>query len=185
MPDTRLCALCQSTFISSKFGQKNCPICVASGAAARAYYAAYQAKNPAKCRAAVRAWAAAHPDYAGKWAKENPGPVKAAQRRKQANYKFRALSVISGCSPPCCAACGELELAVLSVDHIAGDGAARRRAGETSSSGMYIRIAKGDLVPAGLRVLCMNCQFRSRMYKTPNPTEWPTARQLHEKGLYV
>ena len=65
----------------------------------------------------------------------------------------------------CCACCGENIEAFLTLDHINQDGAAhRRRLGtgnvkgrrEGSGSSFYYKI-KRDGYPAGLRVLCYNC----------------------------
>jgi len=54
-----------------------------------------------------------------------------------------------------CVCCGEGNQEFLTIDHIAGDGAAHRR---TLTCRLYTWLKKNNY-PAGFRVLCMNCNF--------------------------
>lgn len=64
-----------------------------------------------------------------------------------------------------CACCGENNLEFLSLDHIAGDGAAHRRqlaATKHKELGKGVKLyewCRKNGYPAGFRVLCMNCNF--------------------------
>lgn len=83
------------------------------------------------------------------------------QKSGQRN-KLGALKAYGGAS---CACCGETLLIMLTLDHIAQDGALKRRTGEASGSRFY-QILKKQGYPPGLRVLCRNCNYA--VYVSPN-----------------
>ncbi|MBT9158764.1 MAG: hypothetical protein DDT26_00011 [Dehalococcoidia bacterium] len=58
-----------------------------------------------------------------------------------------------------CEACGEREPDVLTVDHIQGNGAEHRK--EVPASQIHAWLIKNEF-PRGFRVLCFNCNHRSR-----------------------
>jgi hypothetical protein len=82
---------------------------------------------------------------------------KHSQATRRCDQKLRAevlLQYGAGCS-----CCGETELVMLSIDHIAQDGAERRRLGlDRKGYGLY-RQLKRLRYPPGYRVLCRNCNF--------------------------
>lgn len=60
-----------------------------------------------------------------------------------------------------CACCGESRVEFLSIDHVAGDGAAHRRElfGRNHGAGSIYAWLKKTGFPSGYRVLCINCNF--------------------------
>ena len=66
--------------------------------------------------------------------------------------RFECLSHYSGGTPKC-ACCGESMLEFLSIDHIHGGGAAHRK----EVKGMLWSTLRKQGYPAGIRVLCHNC----------------------------
>lgn len=69
--------------------------------------------------------------------------------------KIEALLAYGGIQ---CAHCGIDDLRVLTLDHIAQDGWARRHAGEPAGSRLYGWLRKRGY-PPGFRVLCYNCNI--------------------------
>jgi hypothetical protein len=106
----------------------------------------------------------------------------ALEREKNTLLKRQALSTLSG-GPPTCCACGETDLATLSIDHISGGGSRLRRAGE-STGRLYARLVSSNANTGGLRCLCMNCQWRSRIYGA-DPMAWPTSHLTQESRPYA
>lgn len=87
-------------------------------------------------------------------------PVAYRLKRREAHLrkKRRVFDAYGGCK---CACCGETHMEFLSIDHIDGKGAEHRRTGLgpiTNGAGLYSWLIKNNF-PAGLRVLCMNCNF--------------------------
>ena len=78
-----------------------------------------------------------------------------AARVRGIKNKVEALEAYGGAF---CACCGENELLMLTLDHIAQDGADRRREGEGSGSKVYGKLRRLGY-PSGFRVLCRNCNF--------------------------
>lgn len=69
--------------------------------------------------------------------------------------KLEALNAYGG---PFCACCEETIMDMLTLDHIAQDGAADRRENGCSGTGFYYRLKKAGW-PTGFRVLCRNCNY--------------------------
>ncbi|KKM88154.1 hypothetical protein LCGC14_1261550 [marine sediment metagenome] len=63
-----------------------------------------------------------------------------------------------------CACCGESDIRFLTLDHIAGDGAAHRKDTNTSGIDMYRWLRKHGF-PSGIQVLCYNCNCAKYIYK--------------------
>ena len=68
----------------------------------------------------------------------------------------------------CCVYCKTKELAILSIDHINDDGGQERK---RSRKDFYRRLAS-DPRRDDLQILCMNCQYRKRVYG-PDMSKWP------------
>lgn len=62
-----------------------------------------------------------------------------------------------------CCCCGENDLVVLSLDHIAGGGTAERKRLGGSTCYLYIKLRKEGF-PAGYRTLCLNCNLARGFY---------------------
>lgn len=61
----------------------------------------------------------------------------------------------------CCACCGETAIQFLSIDHINGDGAEKRREIKSQGGAMYSWL-KGNGYPEGYQILCFNCNMAKR-----------------------
>lgn len=57
-----------------------------------------------------------------------------------------------------CACCGESHASMLTIDHIAQDGASHRKNGERTGPGLYLKLEKLGYPPE-YRVLCYNCNI--------------------------
>jgi ribosomal protein L37E len=92
-------------------------------------------------------------------------------RERHRQLKLKVLDAYGG---PVCVGCGETEVAVLQIDHIAGGGHKHAKligAGNATvgRSKMY-KWLKDNNYPPGFRVLCPNCNVRaSRKLPFPNP----------------
>ncbi|HYT41427.1 MAG TPA: hypothetical protein VEP90_03720 [Methylomirabilota bacterium] len=74
--------------------------------------------------------------------------------------KLKVFTVYSDGTPRC-ACCGELELTVLTIDHINGGGNKHRKQigyGKGSGAHTYRWLIHNNF-PEGFRVLCMNCNW--------------------------
>lgn len=112
------------------------------------------------------------------WRAKNPRRCKELSLKSRWRQKKRVLEKLGGSR---CSACPETDIAVLSIDHIAGDGASERAGRTCGSSGLYDDISVGRRGPEGLRVLCMSCQWRARVYG-PETNQW-AQKQADLKGL--
>lgn len=93
-----------------------------------------------------------------KW-EYTPAAVKARQYMEK--LKFECLSHYAQ-GVPHCKNCDEMNIVVLSVDHINGGGTQHlNKLG--GGSGKLYRFLKQHDYPSGYRVLCMNCQQREKM----------------------
>jgi hypothetical protein len=71
---------------------------------------------------------------------------------------------------PSCACCGESEIAFLTLDHIAGDGRKHKdslsaEAGRRIDGYAFYRWLQDNDYPAGIQVLCWNCNSAKRAYR--------------------
>lgn len=86
----------------------------------------------------------------------------AATKGVQQRLKRRVLEAYGGAQ---CACCGETESIMLTIDHVAQNGAAHRR--ETGNSGQsFHRMLEKNGYPPGYRVLCRNCNYA--VFFSPN-----------------
>lgn len=70
-----------------------------------------------------------------------------------------------------CLICGEIDPAVLTIDHIFDDGAEERKI-RYSGASFYRFLKKQGFPKDRYQLLCMNCNFRKRVYG-PDPKIWP------------
>jgi hypothetical protein len=104
--------------------------------------------NPEKFRALYKSYYWANPEKA---------------RGSQREYRAKIRSLVFGHYGTWCVCCGENEPEFLSIDHIAGDGAAKRSE-HGSGASFYYWLVSHDF-PQGFQVLCYNCNFAKRTYK--------------------
>lgn len=80
-------------------------------------------------------------------------PVKRSAAREA--LKVETFNAYGGCF---CACCGEVCISMLTLDHIAGDGAAQRRTDGVINSGATTwRWLRNRGYPDGFQVLCFSC----------------------------
>ena len=63
-----------------------------------------------------------------------------------------------------CSCCGERTPEFLSIDHVNGDGARRRRSGEDLGGETFYKRLIKEGFPGSYRLLCMNCNFAMGKY---------------------
>ena len=76
------------------------------------------------------------------------------------NYRRRLKAQVMDAYGAVCACCGEDRMLLLTIDHVAGNGAAHRRSldGRAKGSALYRKLRQ-DGYPVGYQVLCFNCNF--------------------------
>ena len=83
------------------------------------------------------------------------------QQRYRRKLKAQVLAAYGGE----CACCGEQRFALLSLDHINGDGNRHRAAIGSKSASDFFRIMRRTGYPKILQVLCYNCNLGKRSGK--------------------
>lgn len=71
-------------------------------------------------------------------------------------FKVQAFMAYGGAV---CACCGETNMEFLQIDHVAGDGGAKRKSGEDGGGAKIYRQLRQRGWPPGYRVLCANCNW--------------------------
>jgi hypothetical protein len=104
----------------------------------------YVARHPERVAASRKAWNVA-----------NREQVTAHHRRVTQSMKQAAFDAYGGK----CVCCGVDNLVWLALDHIADDGASKRRSGEHPAGGKIYRWLRDRGYPAIFQVLCHNCNF--------------------------
>jgi len=66
-----------------------------------------------------------------------------------------------------CVECGEREPLFLTIDHVAGDGAAHRR--EVGAGPRFYKWLERENYPSGFQVLCMNCNWKKGTKRGEEP----------------
>jgi hypothetical protein len=90
---------------------------------------------------------------------ENPTHLQLVRAKYARSIKVECLEVYGGCECPC----GEVDLDVLTLDHVNDDGAEHRRETGTRGNNFYHMLRKNEFPKEpSLQVLCLNCQFRKR-----------------------
>jgi hypothetical protein len=106
-----------------------------------------------------------------------PGHLRAYADRAREYARRLKEEVFNAYGGPRCACCGESEPIMLSLDHEAQDGAARRRSGQDKTgTGFYAELKRRGF-PGGFRVLCRNCNW-SAYYS-------PDGRCPHHTGCFA
>ena len=98
-----------------------------------------------------------------KWRENNKKKVKETQQSKQRKDKLIVINKISK-GINCCICCSEKDIKFLTLDHIHGDGAEKRK--ETGSRGgwMYYSWLIANNFPEDhkLQIMCYNCNCAKR-----------------------
>lgn len=115
-----------------------------------AYHIGYYATHRRERLAYSKVYDAKHRDYYANHKEER----LAYNRVYNTRLKLEAFNAYGG---PRCVCCGETLVEGLSLDHIAGDGATRRRQPGPKST-IYLRLRQQGY-PPGFQVLCFTCNF--------------------------
>jgi hypothetical protein len=115
----------------------------------------WYAEHAESCRMAARNWHRRHATEQNiashQWRIENPERAKAYDVARRVERRAQVLAHYGAR----CACCGENTPEFLSIDHIAGNGAAHRKEiGEGSR--LYAWLIKNNF-PEGFQLLCYNC----------------------------
>jgi len=123
------------------------------------------------------------------YAKENKSSHNAWGTKAKNKLKSEVFAVYS-CGDPKCKSCNEAELGVLTIDHMAGDGAGHRRElfGNRTGGGykMY-QWLKRNSYPEGFQVLCYNCQYSKRLHemRSEEQTHLKEVRAAYARSVKV
>ena len=115
-------------------------------------YKAYYQANRERVLARTKAWREANPDY-----------VKRYQNEDRATRRARALRMYGNK----CQCCGETEIRFLTFDHINCGGKVHRQSIGSSRQFLDWLVAVGRR-RAGIRVLCLNCNFAVQFGSCPH-----------------
>jgi len=89
------------------------------------------------------------------------------EKSKSYHYRLKD-AVVAAYGGPICVGCGEDEIRILQIDHIAGGG--NKHANEIGGRSKIYKWLRGNNYPAGFRVLCPSCNVRAaRGISFPNP----------------
>lgn len=127
--------------------------------------AAYLAKRREKEIPRQRELRAADPDFKENQRARTTGYYWANRAKaisSQKTYRDRQKDLVFDHYGRSCACCGENEIVFLSIDHVAGDGAAHRRANAKRSGASLYSLLIKDGFPEGFQILCYNCNFAKR-----------------------
>ena len=103
--------------------------------------------------------------YTNQWRKDHPERWREIVNNSNAKVKVRVLSHYSD-GVPACACYKKTSLVFLTLDHIDGDGAAKRRTAGSRGGVSYYRHLIRQGFPDGYRVLCWNCNAAYAMTGT-------------------
>ena len=136
---------------------------------ARTPYRDWSEERKEKARERNRKYHLAHPGYCSdyyhahkeqmnaavnEWREQNPERVKLQRQRR----KLVVLEKLGNR----CVICGETDIRVLQIDHIAGDGAEDRRINGNSRDSFYRRIMNDPEAHLKFQLLCANDNWRKR-----------------------
>lgn len=121
-------------------------------------------------------WAVEARKRQAEYRRVNPAWWREVSRRYSAKLRHEVLGHYSG-GDPRCACCGETELRFLTLDHVANDGAAHRRAVRSETGNkrtptgttMY-RWARRSGYPPIFQSLCWNCNLAKKLGACPHQT---------------
>ena len=128
--------------------------------------------NPEKARQRYKKWYEENKDHARKMKRErmreyraaNPEKYKEQSRKAKAKLKQKVFDMYGDI----CALCGFTDKRALTLDHIQNNGAAERK--KIGERGVYYRAIE-EYRPLEYRIICMNCQFISRV-EFNNQNQW-------------
>jgi hypothetical protein len=92
----------------------------------------------------------------GRYAGNTVGHRDKQLERSKATHTALKAAVIEAYGGKC-SCCGESEPAFLTIDHIDGNGADKRRAGEGSGGALYSSLKRRGFPKEGYQLLCFNC----------------------------
>ena len=100
-----------------------------------------------------------------KWRyKNNTSGYRDQQREwSRTSHQNRKAEVIAAYGGKC-ACCGETEPLFLTIDHINGDGAERRRQGEGFGGGLYYTLKRLGYPKDAYQLLCFNCNCSKHQF---------------------
>lgn len=104
--------------------------------------------------------------YKQRYYRKNRKRILGLNRKRQTKRKKAVLRIYGGK----CRYCKTKELAILSIDHINDDGFKERAKFDKNHSNNYAKLYKRPK-RKDLQILCMNCQWRKRVYG-PNFSTW-------------
>jgi hypothetical protein len=83
---------------------------------------------------------------------------RSRRRRTERTYTLRLRTEVIAAYGGRCACCGEAEPQFLTIDHVANDGAAARRAtGRSGGKDTYVWLRKNGYPRNQFQLLCFNC----------------------------
>lgn len=104
--------------------------------------------------------------------------LRASKRAYAQALKMAAFNAYGG---PVCVDCGEAHHECLSIDHVANDGAAHRRADKRAKN-LYVWL-RVQGYPPGFKVLCLNCNYLKAF--TGQETAAPTNSGCSRSNLHL
>lgn len=129
----------------------------------RQYGRKYGIKHRDACRNRLRLWISRNREKwnarSYKWRAMNNDKY-ARQRQTLHQLLKEAVVNIYTNGEATCRWCGQGDLDVLTVDHIANDGAKHRK---TITTGALYRWLRNNGYPSGFQILCFNCNVKKRM----------------------
>lgn len=125
----------------------------------------YAANNRAKVDTRVAAWLTAHPE---RW--------RAIHNR----YNHRLREQVLTAYGHACTCCGISESEFLTFDHIAGDGAIRRRQGEPVGASLYQMLKREEFPRTVVQLLCHSCN-KAKAFYGQCPHQSPSVKQQRGK----
>jgi hypothetical protein len=143
----------------------------------------YYAKNTKACKQMTKAWREANPDKVrqyrknawrkrysehaaeelariNEWKQRNKSKIALGSSVNVIAEKLAFLEAYGGC----CSCCGDERFEFLTGDHVKGNGAALRRAGEKFGYDLYRKLRLQGYPKGEYRILCMNCNFAHGKY---------------------
>ena len=101
------------------------------------------------------------------WRLANPEKAKAQWQRAREKLRLLVLNYYSNNSLSC-KGCGINDVDVLTLDHIANDGAEQRKHLKGADGFNFYRWLKRNGFPKGYQVLCWNCNHKKELERVRN-----------------
>lgn len=150
--------------------------------AASGYGARYRRAHKDYCRRIGKRYREEHLKDAAVYRRKNRTALRAASRKHYKNnkknilergriYRLTTKAAALRKYGGKCVGCRTRELAILSIDHINGDGGRERRTSRKIGTSFYLSLLRKK-TRNDLQVLCLACQWRKNAYG-PNIKRWP------------